>query len=401
LLVGFNYQNYRTTLDSITTDNQNNVLDLTNWFESNSSEGFVNAKYTLNYSPAKRHYLKFGNEARFRNYNFDDERFTSDYRLLKDGNAYQNIAFANWNWRITPTLTSNIGVTSQYLDIDGQTTFEPRAALSWSFLPRHQLNVGYGLHRQSLPLLLYYAEDTNQSLDFMQSAHYVAGYSYQLNEKSIIKAEAYYKDISNVPVENDPNSTWSFLNSGTSFGVVGVEEAVSNGMGKAYGAELSYIRNFADGYYITGTFSYVRQEYKAGDGVWRWGAFDNQIILNLLAGYEWVVSPTYAIEFSARYTLAGGNPYTPIDLEASAIEGETERDFSRAFGVRAPDYSRFDIRVDFRQNFRGLSLISYISVENVLNTENIQTYVYDAQNNEVQAVSQLGFFPVGGIRIEF
>lgn len=401
LLLGFNYQNYRTTLDSVTTNNDNKVLALTKWYDDNSSEGFTNLKYNLNFSISKHHYLKIGTEARFRNYNFKAERYTSDYMIDKNGTAFQNLNFINWNWNVSSLLKANFGLSSQYLAINNETTIEPRAAFSWNFLPKHNINVGWGIHRQSLPLVLHFANEMNEDLNFMQAVHYVIGYNYQFSNKAIIKLESYYKDLSNIPVENDLSSTWSFQNSGTGFGSIEIEKAVSNGLGKTYGAELSFIRNFADGYYITANLSYVRQEFKAGDGKWRWGAFDNQIILNMLAGYELIISPTFTMEFSAKYTFAGGKPYTPIDIEQSIIEQSTEFDFSRAFGFRARDYNRLDFRIDFRQNFQGISLISYFSIENLLNTQNFQSYVYDLQNNVVKEVFQLGFFPVGGIRVEF
>lgn len=407
VIIGFNYQGYRTQLDSITTDQNNNPIDFDKWVENESVEGFYNAKVVGNYSLNRKNQLSFGTETRYRFYDLYEQRFTvawdSDelFNLSEDGNAVQQLSFINWNLRATEDITLNLGVSSQYFTLNDDITFEPRASLSWAVSPQHSFNFGWGIYDQSLPLITYFAEEGNEDLEFMQSVHYVAGYNFVINEKSYLKAEAYLKDISSVPIDRDPTGTNSFLNSGTTFGNIGFDEFVSDGLGQTYGAELSYFRNFADGYYITSTLSYVRQRYKAADGKWRWGAFDNQFIFNFLAGYEIKLSEKNTIELSIRYTHAGGSPYTPVDIEQSLIAGSTVYDDEQRFELRAPDYSRLDARIDFRQNFSGYSVISYFSVENALGRENLQGFVFDFQNLENQRINQLGIFPVGGVRIEF
>lgn len=408
LLAGTVFGRYRTQLDSLTTDEDNNVTDYTKWYTADSDEGYHTMKYQYHYSPSSRHYFEAGAESRYRYFKLDDRRFTVNtdeeglYNVQSEGNTNQFMGYLNWNWRITEGLTANIGAASQYLELSEKITIEPRAALKWSFYPRHSVNIGFGVHTQSLPLLIYFANDANNSLDFMQSIHYVAGYSFLPAPDILIKLEGYFKDLSNVPVEAGEPSSWSFLNQGANFGNVFFDGALeSKGTGQNYGLELTLMKNFSRGYYFTVTGSYGRQEYTGSDGVGRWGAFDNQYILNLLAGYEWVINDGFTIEFSGKYTLAGGKPYTPVDEVISAQRGTTYLDDSRAYSMRAPDYSRLDLKIDFRQNFKNVSIISYFSVENLLGNDNVLTYQWDNQNGRVEQVNQLGFFPVGGVRVEF
>ncbi len=114
------------------------------------------------------------------------------------------------------------------------------------------------------------------------------------------------------------------------------DSLVSDGVGRSYGAELSFIKHFTNHYYITSTLSYVRQQYKGSDDIWRWGAFDNQIIFNLLAGYEWVISPSFAIEFVRSLHPSGGSPYTPIDIGKSNKFSETYYLNNQSFFVTKP-----------------------------------------------------------------
>ena len=409
LTTGIVYSKYRTDLDSITTDANHNVTDIDLWFRQNSTEGYYTAKYVLNYSPSSKDYLSAGVELRDHFYDFFERRYEEGrdpstlHYLNKSGSALHSLNFINWNRRFTENITINAGIHSQYMQVSDKYTIEPRIGFEWNFLPAHSFSLGWGIYRQSLPLIIYYSEDENQDLDFMQSIHYVAGYSYQLSMDAILKVEGYYKDISKAPVEADENTSWSFLNSGTNFGVVEGEGIIakSTGLGKAYGADLSFIKHFSNGYYITATASYIRQQYKGSDAIWRFGAFDNMYVINLLSGYEWVINPDFTLEFSGRYTRTGGAPYTPIDLEESREKNSTKYAKELAYTLRNSPYSRLDMRIDFRNNFESFSIISYISAENVLSTENIYLRYYSRSSNSVKEVYQLGFFFVGGFRIEF
>jgi hypothetical protein len=405
--IGSNWSKFRTTLDSITTDNNHKVTSIDPWFEGNNTEGFHTAKVNFNYNADSRNFITFGIESRFRYYDFAEQRYTIEdtqtekYKLYKSGNANQYIGFLNWNYRVTEDLTANLGVTSQYLDLSKAATVEPRASLSWKFADQHSFNLGFGLHRQSLPLTIYYQKASNDNLDFMQAIHYIAGYSFTLKQDAIFKLEGYYKDLSKAPIETT-SSAFSLLNSGATFGsVYATVPLVSQGLGKAYGAEFSFIKNFTNGYYVTTTASYVRQEYQGSDGIWRFGSFDNRYIFNILTGYEWKVSETFTIEFAGKYTLAGGAPYTPIDVEKSTRLKRTYYLDKDSYTSRKPDYSRCDLRIDFRQNLKNMSIISFVSIENLFDTENVLEYQWDVNNNKIKTVKQLGIFPIGGFKIEF
>lgn len=406
-VIGTNYSNFRTTLDSITTNFNHNVLSIDKWREDNDYEGFHLAKVKLNYNIDRQNYITFGIDGRIRYYGFNQERMTVDwdrndrFKLVKDGNSFQGITFINWNYRPVENVTINTGIASQYFSLSDKVTVEPRIGLKYKIDDNNSVQAGFGVHRQSLPLLIYNLSEYNNKLDFMQSVHYVLGYNYIINNSSFIKIETYYKDLSKIPVDITPSS-FSFVNSGTNFGsVFSKDSLISNGTAKSYGVELSYIKNFTDGYYITATASFLRQRYKGSDNIERDGAFDNKFILNLLAGYEWKISNKFTIEFSGKYSLAGGSPYTPVDEEKSKKTNFTYYLDTEAFSLRNPSYNRFDIKIDFRHNFENFAIISFISIENLLNQQNILLRIWDVKNQKEKIVYQLGVFPIGGFKIEF
>src|SRR5690606_16934831 len=90
--------------------------------------------------------------------------------------------------RLTENLTLNAGVHNQFSTLNKQFTLEPRTSLSYAFLKNHSINIGYGLHYQSVPLpILFLFEDvngepaqTNRDLDFVKSNHFVLGYDVKL-----------------------------------------------------------------------------------------------------------------------------------------------------------------------------------------------------------------------------
>lgn len=408
LLIGGVYENYHTFVDSITTDNNSKVLNITPWFKNSSSENYITAKYNMNWTLDKRNFISFGAESRLNLYNINEQRFTMrdtdtiPWLLNKKGNSLQTLSFINWNYRLTEEITTDMGIHSQYLQISNKMTFEPRVSISWNFLPLQKFTAGFGIHNQMLPLSTYFYNVNNEKLDFMKATHYVVGYSYQLTSDALVKVESYYKNYSNVPVEKK-SSSFSMLNSGATFGGIGGQgvEYISEGVGKSYGAEFSLIKNFSNGYYITATGSYIRQQYAGSDKIWRFGAFDNIFVVNLLAGYEFQLDKRTTMGISIKYTNAGGTPYTPLDMEKSRMYKSTYYDDTQAFTLRNKNYSKLDTRFDFRMNFEKFAVISFFSFENLLVTKNDLYRMYNAKRDQEQLVNQIGFFFVGGFKIEF
>ncbi len=408
------YQTYLTTVDSLTSTSDYKLLSKDIFYTDDSKEGAYSAKYTLNYSAGPSHQFSGGIEGRLPYYNLNEARTTSrnvwtpPFRLDVSGTSQEAFSYVNWQWRPTNELTFNTGLHYHYLAISAKSSFEPRFGAQWSFAEDQSFNVGFGVHRQAQPLVVYFGNPLNSGLDFTQSIHYILGYTNHFAEDLLFKAEGYYKDISHAPVDRDSATSFSYLNAGANFGGVSTDRALaSNGLGKSYGVELSLLKHFADGYYCTATGSLFRQQFTGSDGVWHDGAFDNQYILNLLAGYEWKVSPTFSIEFSSKFTLAGGAPYTPIDtvrarqFNASGEFGPQYFEDGKAFSERYPAYQRLDVKVEFRKNFGTMSIIAYMTAENALNHQNILIYSYDPRTHSITHINQLGIFPYGGFRVEF
>ncbi|MCU0426762.1 MAG: TonB-dependent receptor [Candidatus Kapabacteria bacterium] len=411
LMVGYVSSRFRTDVDSITARSDGGLQGTTPWYRNRAAEGYWTAKYNISFSPDARSVFTGAVETRLRTYDLDEYRTTTSrfsnvlFSVKANGTALQTLSFVNWNYRFSDELRMNLGLHSQYLGVSNRATLEPRLAFAWNPALQHTFTLGTGVYRQSQPLAVYL--DTtpgvdNRGLDFSQAIHYVAGYSFAAASDMLLKAEAYYKDYSHIPVSAGAATSFSAMNLGTNFGSIsGLGNLVNSGTGRSYGAEFSFSKQFANSWYALASLSLVRQEYQGSDKIWRSGAFDNGYIATVLAGYEWKIAEAFSMEFSARYARAGGAPTTPVNVELSRRFQATVLNTQEAFSVRLPDYERIDARIDFRNNFNGWSLISYVSMENLLNRANLLGYAYSPTRDAVVGTAQLGRFFVGGVRVEF
>lgn len=322
--------------------------------------------------------------------------------------------FAQAEHKINDDLSFTFGLHSQYLDYTDDFVAEPRAALSWQMRPNQRLSLGYGQHAQTIstPILFYQEEisagvyqQTNENLDFIKSNHLVLAYDRSLGTDWRLKAEAYYQRISDVPVESI-SSSYSVLNEGADFTFQQKGSLVNEGIGTNYGLELTLEKFFSKGYYALLTTSLYESTYEGSDGVERSTAFNNNIVFNALFGKEWKFGSegSNALTFDTKFTTSGGNPYSPVDLEATrANAGREVRRDDIAFSERYENYFRWDVKLGVRINSKkkNISHQFFVDLQNVTNRQNEFVRRYNEVTDEVNIVKQIGFFPDVMYRIQF
>jgi len=327
-----------------------------------------------------------------------------------DGGIFILQPFVQTKYKLSEKMTLNAGLHGQYLGINDDFIVEPRAAINYSVSEKSAINFGYGHHSQvqPLPILFFLSENANgvlsaqnQELDFTKAHHIVLGYDYKPSSEWRAKLEAYYQHLYDVPVDRF-ESTFSLLNAGADFVFPETGYLINDGTGKNYGLELTVEKFFSRGYYGLLTGSLFQSKYTGSDGVERNTAFNNQYVLNALAGKEWKLNDKYAFTTDFKVTTAGGRYYTPINLEASKLFNTEIKDESRAYSEQFDPYLRVDLKVGFRMNSkRGFSQVFALDFQNILNRENPFTKRYNRSTNEVNTVLQSGFFPDILWRIQF
>lgn len=321
--------------------------------------------------------------------------------------------YVQGQFRVTEKLTLNAGLHGQYSTLNEQFVLEPRAAVNWKVAPKHSLNLGYGLHNQPVPLpLLFLNEDingelvqTNRNLDFVQSNHFVLGYDVKLANSWRAKVEVYYQSITNAAV--DPfSSSYSSLTEGASFEFDSERVSLVNeGTGFNQGVELTLEKFFSKGYYGLLTASFFESKYEGSDGIERNTPFNNEYVVNLLAGREFKIGKKKKNVFfvDTKLTTAGGRYFTPVDLAASQQAGFQILQENIAFSEQNNPYFRWDVKfgVRFNNKTKKRSHQFYVDLQNITNNENIFERRYNRLTNNIDEVNQIGFFPDVGYRFQF
>lgn len=320
--------------------------------------------------------------------------------------------FAHLKYSVSSTLTLNAGVHSQYFFLNNSKTIEPRLGLVYNVTNKSSFNLGYGLHSQMQPFNVYilqskdFAGNTfynNKNLDFTKSHHFVLGYNLQPFTDWRIKTELYYQSIFNVPVTSF-SSSYSMLNTGSTFKTDLTDSLINNGTGSNYGVELTIEKFFSKGYYGLITASVYNSNYKGSDGISRNTAFNGRYVYNILAGKEWKIGREKRNRFSLdiKYTNAGGRAYTPIDLTASKAIGHEVLSTDAYSGYFA-NYYRLDLKAGFTLNSgkRKIAQTLSLDLQNVTNHKNVFSQNYDSKIQGISTTYQLGFFPNVVYKIQF
>lgn len=331
-----------------------------------------------------------------------------------DGNSVLFQSFAQSQYKFNKHWSMNLGIHTQRLNIGNTTVFEPRGSIQYKLDDKNVFSFGYGIHSQNAPLPILLATeqmedgtliDANKDLKPSRSQHFVLAYDSRLGANWRLKSEWYYQLIDQVPVDLE-QSSFSLLNVGEGFIFPDDKFGLVNeGTGSNYGMEITLEKFFSQGFYGLITGSLYNSTYVGSDGIERSTAFNNRFVANALAGKEIKLGKQKrnAFTIDTKITTAQGRNYTPVNLEASLIAGEEVLSDDIAFSERFSPYFRWDVKIGMKLNSRKkkVSHHFYVDIQNITNRDNVFIRRYNRLTNEVNRVSQLGFFPDFMYRIQF
>lgn len=314
-------------------------------------------------------------------------------RILENQRTSKAYAYAEIVQTLFSRLRFTAGVRYDYFAMINKKNYvSPRASLSLTITPKLNFNLAYGIFYQSPSYIWIAGSTANNDLKNIRADHYVAGIEYLFDESARITAEVYYKDYRDYPVSEARPYVILANNSGfetqNSFGL---EKLISSGTGNAKGFEIFFQKALTNRLYGTASFSYSDVKYKALDGIERRSDWDNRFVVNVNAGYK--IGKTW--EVSAKFRLAGGRPYTPINPNDGTI------DYDLYNTERLPVYHRMDVRAEKKWIFKSWMLTTYIDIQNIYNRKNIYEYRWDPFKREIETNSNLGILPTIGINAEF
>ncbi len=257
----------------------------------------------------------------------------------------------------------------------------PRLSGSFRLTPGTSLNFSAGRFAQlpSYTTLGYKDQNgvffnKNSGLTYIHANHLVAGIEFRPSDNSQITVEGFYKRYTHYPFS--VKDSISIASQGADYGVYGDEAVTSAGKGKAYGMEiLGRLKKFKG---LSGviTYTFVRSEFTDKKGEYIPSSWDNRHLLTLTATRNFKKN----WDLGLKWRYIGGAPYTPWDLERSAIKAAWD-----VQGIGYPDYSKFnklrfkafhqlDLRVDKSWYYNQWSLMLYFDIQNAYNFKADQQY---------------------------
>ena len=302
-------------------------------------------------------------------------------------------------------LTTSLGITAQYFTLNKNWTVEPRAALKWSFNPKHALALAYGLHSRREKLDYYFVEqeangktESNRYLDFSKAHHFGLTYDWNINSYMHLKVEPYYQYLFRIPVEE--NSSFSIINHQSFY----LDRILKNrGSGVNYGIDITLEQYMKNGFYYMITAFLFKSKYKAGDNIWRNTRLDKNYLLNILAGKEWMVgrNKQNVLSLNGRIFFQGGDRYTPVDEGKSMIEHDIKFDETRAYSKKFDPSINGDISFSYRINKKKISHEFSIKMLNVGMRTGMHFYQYNEKTHKIEKKDGSGLIPNISYKIYF
>ena len=365
----------------------------------------------------KKNTLKVGWVADFTNFSFIDSATTNSSlqtyrnRFNKEGSYFMIQPYLSWKHKFSDDLILTAGLTSLYMSLgDSYSPIEPRMGLKWNVSEKGALSFGMGYHSQTQPLYTrYYINEGNttahnEDLGLTYSKHIVLGYSHQLNKNFGLKTEAYYQDLTGIPVETS-ESAFSLTNAGSGFARVFPDTLNNNGTGYNYGLEVTIQRYFNKNWHALFSGCLYNSRYTPSDGIERNTSFNGIYAANFLAGREFQIKNN-TLGLGVKVTGAGGKRKGIVDHVASEEQGEVIFQDAGFNESQFKDYFRFDIKTTYKINKNKITHEIGIDLVNVTSSKNILSYSYAPNstpdlNDDVVENYQLGFLPIFYYRIDF
>ena len=324
--------------------------------------------------------------------------------------------FVSWKHRLNDRVTLVSGFQNLNVLFNDKSTFEPRFAVNWSLNSSSSLQAGYGKHSKMESIHNYFAKveqpdgsiaEPNRDLGLLKAHHFVLGFEKRFGERLMVKMEAYYQDLYDLPVENLDTSYYATINEGLEFRYI---DLVNEGIGRNYGIELTVERFFSNNYYYLINASLFESKYKSLEGVWRNTQYNGNYLVNILFGKECVglgKRKNQTLGLNAKVFFGGGRKVIPLLRDAQgnlAVDPANGRywDYDKAYENSIGDVYQVVVSASYKWNKRRATHEIFLNLDNVTNHKGKISEFYDEREpGKVGYLTQFGFFPNLMYRVYF
>ena len=362
--------------------------------KNNISAGFIFDIYNINYADSI----------------YKQGKYRKDTDIKENMSLIQS--YVQWQHKFTDNFLANTGVHYQQLTYNNTFAVEPRLGLKWNIVENQSISLGFGMHSQVQPRMLYFVQtplpgntyiETNNELDFTRSNQAVLGYDYLFNENLRLKFEVYYQSLYDIPVQQK-KPAYSLINTGADYFIQREDSLINQGTGENYGIELTFEKFFSNNYYFLITTSLFESKYKGYDNIERNTAFNGNYVVNILGGYEFKIGAHGLMSFGLKATWAGGKPYIPFDVEETLAKGEGILDWDKAYQTKRNDYKRINLRIGLKRNRPKFNIEYAVDLQYGTKSTSF-TDIYperiDVSTGKIKKYYKTGFIPMMTWRIQF
>jgi hypothetical protein len=258
-------------------------------------------------------------------------------------------------------FAAKAGLRASYNDLLNETAISPRVSLAYKMAKNSQLSLAYGEFSQT-PNVDYIKYSKFHQFESEKASHYILNYQYNKNGKTF-RAEAYYKDYSNLVKYDTPSIQYNSVFN-------------NNGSGYAKGLDLFWrdgksIKNLE--YWVSYSYIDTERDYKN---------FSAQVTPNFVADHSlsivtkyWINDWKSQIGFTNSYS--SGRPYNNPN-ETKFMNGKTKSYNSLSFNWAYLLTSQ---------------KILYFSVSNILGSQNVYGYDYAKNPNTAGVYNRAAITP--------
>lgn len=386
------------------------------WAGERSSENKLSYSFGIFKKLSVKNSIEAGINADYYSMDFADSVMNKG-KFEENTNSHESMVFMKgylqWQHRFSDKFRITAGAYGSRLFLNSSRAAEPRAGLEWQAGKAHILHIGAGMYSEMQPRVIYFiltplpggsTLQANRNLDFTRCWQIDLDYNYLLSENLHFKTELYYQHLYDIPVKQSI-PPYAISNEGHEFFLDRqYSDSLQNlGHGDNYGMEFTFERFLHKNYYFLLTSSIFNSTYSGYDGITRNSAFNVNYALNAVGGYEFVMGKRKwgVMSFGLRATWAGGNPYTPFDVNATVASGEAVPDWQHSFQARYPDYKRLSVRFGIKRNRPGYNLEFMLDLQYRTNYTNVYLQRIDPQTGEIRQFFKMGFFPMATWRVQF
>lgn len=357
----------------------------------NSYELETKFRYEHNYRSTSSFKLNYGfdlQHASYFNRTFKksfigNNPLTIDYRSSIDFTKYAIFGQVGHDF-IKKHLNLSIGIRADGNSYSNEMSnaldqLSPRVSASYRLAPGTSFNFNIGRFAQLPPYTTLGYHDANGSLvnknngiKYIEADHLVGGIEFRPSDNSQVTIEGFYKRYTNYPFSI--RDSVSLASKGADYGVYGDEAVLPISKGKAYGLEiLGRIKEYK-GINAVVTYTFVRSEFTDINGDYIPSSWDNRHLLTITATRSFKRN----WELGLKWRYIGGAPYTPWDLQRSALktawdaQGIGYLDYGKFNKERLGAFHQLDLRADKSWYYNKWSLMLYFDVQNAYNFKSDQ-----------------------------